>query len=396
VGTRSQGAAFVAGESGAGDAAAAGEPGGGRRPRAARVAAESRRGDVIDLQRARIVAAMVEVVAEGSVAQATIARVVERSGVSRRTFYELFEDREDCFLAALDLAVSRARARVAPAFAQGGGWLEQIRTGLRALLEFVDDEPGLARLAVVDALGAGPAALERRVRVVQVLVDVVDAGRAQSRGGERLTRFTAEGVVGAVLAVLHARLTEPRDHGSLGSSRGRSVELGSDGSLDSGGGRSVEPDDDRPLGPSHERSVETRQEALVGLLGPLMGLVVLPYRGRAAAEREVARPVPRRKPAGRPVGNPLRDLDMRLTYRTVRVLVTIAAGPGLNNREIADAAGVADQGQMSKLLARLEHLGLIANTSAGHTRGEPNAWQLTGQGREVHRTIATQATAGAA
>jgi AcrR family transcriptional regulator/DNA-binding MarR family transcriptional regulator len=319
---------------------------------------------VIDLQRARIVAAMVEVVAEGGVAQATIARVVERSGVSRRTFYELFDDREDCFLAAFDLAVVRARARVAPAFARGEGWLGQIRTGLRALLEFVDDEPGLAGLAIVDALGAGPAALERRAGVVRVLVDAVDAGRIQSRAGERLTRFTAEGIVGAVLAVLHARLTEPRRN--------------------------------RPVGARREQSLDRRSGRLphsgqlVGLLGPLMGLIVLPYRGRAAAEREAARPAPRRKPTDRSASNPLWNLDMRLTYRTVRVLVTIAADPGANNRAISDAAGVTDQGQMSKLLTRLEHLGLIANTSAGHARGAPNAWQLTKRGREVHQTIATQ------
>ena len=64
---------------------------------------------VAEIQRARILAAMVDVVAERGAANVTVARVVTRSGVSRRTFYELFEDREDCFLAAFDQAVAADR-----------------------------------------------------------------------------------------------------------------------------------------------------------------------------------------------------------------------------------------------------------------------------------------------
>jgi AcrR family transcriptional regulator len=315
------------------------------------------RGDVVSLQRARIITAMVEVVAERGVARSTVAHVVARSGVSRRTFYELFNDREDCFLAAFDEAVEHAAARVVPAFEQAGGWVERVRAGLRALLEFLDDEPGLGRLAIVDALGAGPVALERRTRVVGVLIDAVDQRRCdRSKIGQRaprtLKRFTAEGIVGAVLAVLHARLTEPE------------------------------------------------RRSMVGLLGPLMGLIVLPYEGRTVAERETRRPAPRRRPAAPAPVDPLRDLEMRLTYRTVRVLVAIATlggrGSDPSNREVADAAGVTDQGQISKLLVRLEHLGLIANMGEGHMRGEPNAWRLTPKGRDVERTISRQAEQAAA
>jgi AcrR family transcriptional regulator len=311
------------------------------------------RGDVVDLQRARIITGMVEVVAERGVARSTVAHVVARSGVSRRTFYELFSDREDCFLAAFDQAVEHAAARVIPAYREAGSWVERVRAGLRALLEFLDDEPGLGRLAVVDALGAGPIALERRARVVGVLIDAVDRGRREPRAAKGLGRFTAEGIVGAVLAVLHARLTE-----------------------------------------------RERQTPTVGLLGPLMGLIVLPYQGRAAAEREAARRAPRRRPAAPAPADPLRDLEMRLTYRTVRVLVAIAAlearGANPSNREVSDAAGVADQGQISKLLVRLERLGLIVNVGEGHARGEPNAWRLTPRGRDVERTISRQATQAAA
>jgi AcrR family transcriptional regulator/DNA-binding MarR family transcriptional regulator len=277
---------------------------------------------------------------------------VARSGVSRRTFYELFEDREDCFLAAFDVAVERAAQRVLPAYGAGGTWRERIRAGLGALLGFVEDEPGLGALCIVDALAAGSRASERRAQLVGWLIDAVDGGRAEARGSAAPTRLTAEGVVGAVLAVLYARLAGSE----RGSSRGE------------------------------------RSRSVVALLGPLMGMIVLPYQGQAAAAREVARPVPRRRRVVSVQGDPLRELDMRLTYRTVRVLLAIAAHPGASNRQVADASGVHDQGQISKLLARLEHLGLIDNSGLGAARGEPNMWRLTARGEEVEHAIRRQAT----
>ncbi len=313
------------------------------------------RGGVAEIQRMRMIGALTEVARERGASGVTVAHVVARSGVSRRTFYELFEDRDDCFLAALDLAVQRAAQRVVPAYETGGTWRERIRAGLGALLEFLEDEPGLGALCVVDALAAGPRALERRAQVVSALIDVTHEGRKEARGSARPTRLTAEGVVGAVLAVLHARLAADTGNPSRGE-----------------GTPSMTP-----------------------LLGPLMGMIVLPYQGQATAAREAARPAPRRRRQASVQGDPLRELDMRLTYRTVRVLLAIAAlgGRGANpsNRQVADASGVHDQGQISKLLARLQHLGLIYNDGGGATRGEPNGWSLTHRGEEVERTVRHQA-----
>jgi AcrR family transcriptional regulator len=317
-----------------------------------RAGRESRSRDQVDgIQRARILAAMGEVVAEQGVAAATVATVVARAGVSRRTFYELFSDREACFLAAFDHAIARATAVVLPAYEgvsgsrEGAvGWRERVRAGLAAWLGLLDAEPDLGALCVVYSLGAGPIALERRAEIVSALIAVVDEGRGVARrgarGGASLALLTAEGVVGAVLAVIHARLAA-RDR--------------------------------RPL---------------AGLLGELMSMIVLPYQGAAAANKELARPAP--VAVGRPrrvVGDPLRDLDMRLTYRTVRVLIAIASNPGDSNRQVGEAAEIADQGQISKLLQRLASLGLVENTGAGHQRGEANAWQLTARGHDVERAI---------
>jgi AcrR family transcriptional regulator len=317
---------------------------------------EGARNGVAEIQRARMIAAMVDVARERGVAQTTVAHIVTRSGVSRRTFYELFDDRDDCFLAAFEEAVGRALLRVVPPFQSASRWRERVRASLTEFLEFLEDEPGLGAFCVVDALGAGPAALERRARIVRALVDAVDEGRLEARVGLRPTRLTAEGVVGAVLGVLHARLTDTPSEVVNGAPR-------------IAGG-------DRP--------------AIIELLGPLMAMIVLPYQGHAAAAREAARLAPVRQRATPAHGDPLRDLEMRLTYRTVRVLLAVAAHPGASNRQVADASGVHDQGQISKLLARMEHLGLIRNGDAKPLRGEPNDWRLTARGEEIERTIRQQ------
>lgn len=305
---------------------------------------------VTEIQRVRILSAMADVAAERGAGQASVAHVVSRAGVSRRTFYDLFEDREDCFLATFDEALAQAAATVIPAYEgqsrprPGTGWRERIRAALLALLVFCEEQPALARLCVVEALAAGPRALERRTEIVQLLVRVVDGGRA-----ERPARvpepppLAAEGVIGAVLSVIHQRLV-------------------ADGS-----------------------------EALTPLVGELMSAIVLPYLGVSAAQKELHKPAPsikKRKAASH--GDPLEGLDMRITYRTVRALIAIGSTPGASNREIATAAGIGDQGQVSKLLARLEHLGLVRNEGSGHARGGPNAWALTDRGLEVEQAIRVQ------
>jgi AcrR family transcriptional regulator len=302
---------------------------------------------VTEVQRTRMLAATVQVVGELGYEKMSVARVTARAGVSRRTFYDLFVDREACFLAAFSETVERARALACDAAAAERDWRSQVRAGLAALLQLFAEEPLAGRVLVVDALKAGPAVLERRAGVVAELIAVVEGGRAQVRGGRGQVRggrgvapLTGEGVVGAVLAVVHARLSGQ------------------------GGG------------------------SLTELLNPLMAMIVRPYLGAAAAEKELERPLPTGLHRRRKVPvDPLGGLDMRLTYRTLRVLATIAVTPGASNREVAGEAGVADQGQISKLLARLESLGLIDNAGVGHLKGEPNAWRLTSRGREVEQAV---------
>jgi DNA-binding MarR family transcriptional regulator len=82
---------------------------------------------------------------------------------------------------------------------------------------------------------------------------------------------------------------------------------------------------------------------------------------------------------------------MRLTYRTTRVLRAIRERPGASNREISDHAGIVDQGQISRLLSRLERLGLIVNiggrVGGALNRRTTNAWTLTRLGEQVERRV---------
>lgn len=323
---------------------------------------------VVEIQRTRLLAAALGAIDELGYARVTVAHIATRARVSRRTFYDLFDSREDCLLAALESVVAMIREELLVAELDGLAWRERVRTGLWSILSFLEREPALARVVVVQGLRGGPKVLERRERILAELARVVDHGRGEgSSRNAQCPSVTAEGLVGAAFSIVYGRL------------------------------------------------VRGEQRPLTDLLGELMVLIVLPYRGPAAARREQARPAP--GPLATPrdvtahahgvsaaagggddlasnghsgsVGDPLAGVPMRLTYRTTLVLEAIATRPGVSNRMIADLAGIADQGQISKLLARLERLGLTQNTGEGHAKGEPNAWTLTPLGHQVTRRLGT-------
>jgi AcrR family transcriptional regulator len=301
------------------------------------------RGQVTEIQRSRMLAAALEAVEEVGYARMTVAQVIGRAKVSRKTFYDVFADREDCFLAALEQAVGQVGKGLRDAYEREPAWRDGVRAGLTELLVFLDEEPALARLCLVEALGAGPRVLERRAQLLEELAEIVDRGRFVTSAVREPPEVSAEGVVGAVFAVLHTR------------------------------------------------ALEGGADRFACLLGSLMNIVVLPYLGARAASRELSRPVPevrrdRNGPTSRTQSrDPMAGLSMRLTYRTVRVLVVIGEHPGASNREIAERSDVTDQGQISKLLARLARLDLVENTGEGQEKGGANAWSLTSRGARVER-----------
>lgn len=334
---------------------------------------------VTEIQRARMITAMIDVVAERGRARATVAHVVARSGVSRRTFYEVFDDFEDCFLAALDRSIACASEYALDGYDPSQKWRIRIRAALIGLLEFLEDEPAMGRLCIIETLGAGPKVHERRARTVETMIAAVDEARQESKAAAALPRLTSEGIVGGILSVLHARLL-------AGPPEGTPSKTPPDSSATHGGS---------PKGRAqrgHGRQTGEDGGSLLRLTGSLMGMIVLPYFGPTIARKENERPAPaRRRRARTSGGDPLRGLEMRLTYRTVRVLLAIAElgahGSPPSNREIGAVAGIGDQGQISKLLNRLERLGLVENSGPGQVRGASNAWTLTAKGFEVERLV---------
>ena len=305
---------------------------------------------VSEMQRSRLLAAAAAAIDEKGYARTTVAHITNRARVSRRTFYELFGDREGCLNALLEDVVATIASEIEQANLAGLTWRERVRGGLLAILSFFDREPALARVCVVQSLRGGPTVLKRREQILARMATVLDEGRDErnAQGGDGVTELTGEGLIGATLAIVQARIQRGPD-----------------------------------------------SPPLTSLTGELMSMIVLPYLGAAAARGEQSRPLPtpvrkltNASSATEQAGvDPLAGVPMRLTYRTALVLGCIAQEPGASNRAIGDHAGVSDQGQISKLLARLERLGLTANTGDGHLKGERNAWRLTAKGVQVEHSI---------
>jgi AcrR family transcriptional regulator/DNA-binding MarR family transcriptional regulator len=310
-------------------------------------------GPVSERQYGRLLEATFALVAQEGYRDLTVGMITARAGVSRRTFYELFSDREDCFLQAFDHALDVLAERVLAAYGSEREWTDRVRAGLAVLLECLDREPALRRLVFVEALAAGPRVLARRTQVLEELTAAVDGGRADGKAPEGVPALAAEGIVGASFGVIYGHLSQ----------------------------RHPEP--------------------LVGLLNQLMATIVLPYRGSAAAAEELVRRAPERVAgaaprlsveAGRPLGSTL-PADFRLTVRTQMALQTVAKstarGVSPSNLEVAGRIGVSGKSTVSRMMSRLQEQGLVENMR-GQTKGLEKAWRLTRHGEAVldaHRPV---------
>ncbi|MFZ1926405.1 MAG: TetR/AcrR family transcriptional regulator, partial [Solirubrobacteraceae bacterium] len=170
-------------------------------------AVRDRQGEhVAVVQRARLLAGAVRAVDKYGYAHATVSEITALAHVSRRTFYELFAGSEECLLVMFEEVLGRASAQVAAAELDGLAWRERVRGGLWAILCFLDAEPVLARVAVVESAKGGPQIAELRERVFAQLADILDEGRSAGPRVADCPQLTAEGLVGAVLSILHTRL----------------------------------------------------------------------------------------------------------------------------------------------------------------------------------------------
>jgi AcrR family transcriptional regulator len=160
-------------------------------------------------QRERLIAGIAEAIAEHGYAATTIAHITRSAAVSRRTFYEHFESKDECFVAAYDAVMGDLRERVSAAFDEHeDDWPRAIKAGIGAMLEFLAANPHLAKLCMVEALVAGPAVVERYDAAIQSFVPYFQKGR-EGRPPEVLARLSAtteEALVGGMVSLISRRI----------------------------------------------------------------------------------------------------------------------------------------------------------------------------------------------
>jgi AcrR family transcriptional regulator len=167
---------------------------------------------VVHNQRERLIAGLAEAVAENGYAGTTIAHITRHAAVSRRTFYEHFSSKDECFVAAYDAVMAELRQRVGDAFEQEEKWPQAAKAGIAAMLEFLAAEPNLARLSMVEALVAGPVVVERYDAAIQSLVPYFESGR-EGRSEEILAGLsptTEEALVGGMVSLISRRIFADR------------------------------------------------------------------------------------------------------------------------------------------------------------------------------------------
>ncbi|MEA2401274.1 MAG: hypothetical protein QOK00_1677 [Thermoleophilaceae bacterium] len=169
---------------------------------------------VLASQRGRLLDAMAEAVAERSYGATTIAHVVSHAGVSRKTFYEHFRDKEHCFLAMYDTGIAFVLGRLAETLEDEDDPRERLVSGVRTFLTVLAEEPAFCRSIVLEVWAAGPPGLARRRAVLGVFADrYIDVNR-QAREADAsiapLSEDVALGVVGAILELVSTRVEEGR------------------------------------------------------------------------------------------------------------------------------------------------------------------------------------------
>ena len=156
-------------------------------------------------QRERLLGAMVDVAAEDGYAAACIARVITRAGVSRPTFYDYFNDRDECFLAAIGEAHGRLLGRVRQLVAAQPPQ-DAATAAVQALVEFAETEPAMARLLFSEAMAAGHRALDARDATVAEIERIIEDALEQVPAATVLPDVPARIMLGASFRLLGCRL----------------------------------------------------------------------------------------------------------------------------------------------------------------------------------------------
>ncbi|HEY5942299.1 MAG TPA: TetR/AcrR family transcriptional regulator [Solirubrobacterales bacterium] len=168
---------------------------------------------VTESQRKRIHRAMIEVVSSRGYPETRVVDVIGVAGVSRKTFYEFFESKEDCFLAAYDVLLENLLAEATDAYESQPGrrWAERAGASLEVLLVRLARYPAEARFTIVEVLAAGPKALARRDSALRQFAGFLEAGRSEA--SVELPEITTQAVAGGINEILYSEIL----HGGVAS-----------------------------------------------------------------------------------------------------------------------------------------------------------------------------------
>lgn len=154
---------------------------------------------------------MLEAVGTKGYEQTTVQDAVSNAGLYRQAFYDNFEDKEDCYLQALDAGSAWVELAMREAAAGETDWRGSLRGALRGLLLFLEEEPEIGRALLVEVHAAGPRAVQKRTEAMGRAVLMIDLAREESDG--MAPAISAEAIVAGILAVLHTRLSSGQTTG---------------------------------------------------------------------------------------------------------------------------------------------------------------------------------------
>ncbi len=161
---------------------------------------------VVENQRERILSAVGDVVSVAGYREMSVEDVIVTAGVSRRTFYEHFKNKEDAFLAAYDAVLLQLLSTVQAAIDTEQTFSARMCAGLRAFLDFLAREPGFARMCIVEALAAGPEAIARRNGAMAAFADMFEENARVLGTPIEPQPITAETIVGGIYEVVYTRI----------------------------------------------------------------------------------------------------------------------------------------------------------------------------------------------
>lgn len=165
-------------------------------------------------KRQRILRGMLEAVGSEGYERATVQGALDRAGAYRQAFYDSFEDKEDCYLQALDVGLDWVEAEMRGAAAAADSWRGKLRGALAGMLRFLDDEPDIGRALLVEVHAAGFEAVAKRTAAMERAATLMDGVRAEAGGAA--PPISAEAVVAGILAVLHTRLAAGQSDDFMG------------------------------------------------------------------------------------------------------------------------------------------------------------------------------------